>query len=441
MRDITADGAPAGLLLEAPFGRGWICITPWPELQAWHRKRGIGLWQPMSDARLSLRRILRDARVDEHKHMQLPLFPELEPPIERRTPAEALAFFANIPLRARTAAFRFTSRQQSLLALAAAHPLGWELLDPYANGNPALAFGLAELLSSETNLLARRLILERTMEPRRFIARQLGFSGSRLCLAILSRIPPRHCTPRMLREMRIVLEHEGAVALLQQIPVVTPTAVALLLRRRLHGVLTPHFLHDVRREPPLYRGHIVAQVARYAERGVNGPGAALPPLYWLHELDSALARLDKEALPSTFSCPLPITQPGLAITPLTSIEAIEREAQEMQHCLTNYTGRIARFRDHFAYRVDAPERGTVLIERQHERWRVTEARGLRNRKLRPETIALVRAAVANAQRTLMAAPPRPVPHDSNRFHIGLRAFRPALGAHTLPAPPPLRPSV
>jgi hypothetical protein len=434
MRDLTTDGAPDGLLLEAPFGRGWICITPWPELQAWYRKRGIGLWQPMSDARLSLRRILRDARVDEHKHMQLPLFPELEPPIERRTPAEALAFFADIPLRARTAAFRFPSRQQSLLALAAANPFGWQLLDPYANGNPALAFGLAELLSKETNLLARRLIIERSMEPRRYIARDLGFSGSRVCLDILSRIPPRHCTSRMLREMRVLLEDGRAARLLHRIPVVTPTAVALLLRPRLYAVLTAHFLHDVRREPPQHRAHLAAQVARYAERGVNAQGTPLPPLYWLRELDEALARFDKEATPSTFSCPLLITKAGLEMTPLTSLQAIEREAQDMQHCLMNYSLSIARFRDHFAFRLDAPERGTVLIERRYERWRVTEARGLRNRKLRPETIELVRLAVAQAQQTLMA-PPLRRSGDANRFDMGLRAFPPVFRAHRPDAPP------
>jgi hypothetical protein len=49
---LTIYGAPQGLLLDAPFGRGGICIMHSPELQAWYRNCGIGLWQPMSHARL-----------------------------------------------------------------------------------------------------------------------------------------------------------------------------------------------------------------------------------------------------------------------------------------------------------------------------------------------------------------------------------------------------
>ncbi len=398
MPDITADGAPDGLLLRAPFGRGWICITPWPELQSWFRPLSAGLWQPMDDARLPLRRILRDARVDDALLSQLPLFPELAPPIERRTDADTLAFFAAIPLRARTAAFRFPSRQQSLLALAAAHDFAWELLDPYARGNPALAFGLALRLSDVTNTLARRAIIERMFEPRRVIARELGFSGSRVCLAILSRIPPRHLSPRMMREMVTVLVSAPAVDLLQRLPEVTPTAVALLLRPRLHRVLTARFLHDLRRQPTHYRREMVDLVTQYAVRGENEHGSALPRLYSLRELDETLKRWESGAVPREFPCPLPITDPALALTPLTSLVAIEREALDMQHCLNNYATRIARHRDHFAFRLDAPERATVLIERRHERWRVVQARGRDNLTLRPDTVALLRAAVARAQR-------------------------------------------
>jgi hypothetical protein len=397
MPDITTDGAPDGLLLRAPFGRGWICITPWPELQAWYRPLSPGLWQPMDDARLPLRRLLRDARIDDATHSQLPLFPQLEPKIERRTNAEALAFFAAIPLRARTAAFRFPSRQQSLLALAAAHDFAWELLDPHARGNPALAFGLALRLSDVTNTLARRAIIERMFEPRRIIARDLGFSGSRVCLAILSRIPPRHLSPRMMREMVTVLESAPAVDLLQRLPEVTPTAVALLLRPRLHRVLTARFLHELRHHPTPYRREMVELVTRYAERGENEHGSALPRLFSLRELDEALKRWASIDVPREFPCPLPIADPSLALTPLMSLVAIEQEAADMQHCLNIYATRIARHRDHFAYRLDAPERATVLIERRHERWRVVQARGRSNRMLRPDTVALLRAAVARAQ--------------------------------------------
>lgn len=398
MPDISADGAPDGLMLRAPFGRGWICITPWPELQAWYRPLSAGLWEPMDDARLPLRRILRDARVDDALHSQLPLFPELAPPIERRTNAEALAFFAAIPLRARTAAFRFPSRQQSLLALAAAHDFAWELLDPYPRGNPALAFGLALQLSDVTNILARRAIIKRMFEPRRVIARDLGFSGSRVCLAILSRIPPRYLSLRMMREMVTVLDSAPAVDLLQRLPEITPNAIALLLRPRLHRVLSARLLHDLRHQPTQYRREIVELVTRYAERGENGHGSALPRVHSLREMDETLKRLVTGDLPREFPCPLPIAEPALALTPLTSLVAIEREALDMQHCLNNYATRIARHRDHFAYRLDAPERATVLIERRHQRWRVVQARGRDNRKLRTDTIALLRAAVARAQK-------------------------------------------
>jgi hypothetical protein len=85
--------------------------------------------------------------------------------------------------------------------------------------------------------------------------------------------------------------------------------------------------------------------------------------------------------------PLPETPD---IRPITSAEELQREGRKMHHCAGGYVRRAARG-ECFFYRVVAPERATLAIERGPRGWRILDLKAVCNRKPSAATLRTVQA--------------------------------------------------
>lgn len=394
---MPARGSNSSLSIQSARFRGLLELTPWPDLQAWHTPATQSRAIPIADVRISLRLAENAARDALAKTIQLPLFDKPDSTSHARTARAACDFFDAIPSCARRSAYRYPSRHQSLMALATAHPLAWQLLDPHCGGNPTLAFGLAVELSRTVEAGERRRIIEMTAMPRRRIARRLGFSGSRACLEVLAKVPPRHMTTRVLRELRTALETQRKVQLLRSLSTINPTITSLVVREDLIDILTTSFLNDAGTVLLRNRVEFVRYVANYAQNIAPRFVPRDRPLQSIRDLNACVRDWGGADLPSEIPCPLTLDIPEVRVTPLTSVALIHEEAATMQHCLSSFVRRLAVVRDCFAYRVTAPERGTLLIERRRDHWRIAQARGPRNCRLNARTIDLLSAALYIAQ--------------------------------------------
>src|SRR5690606_31920189 len=87
--------------------------------------------------------------------------------------------------------------------------------------------------------------------------------------------------------------------------------------------------------------------------------------------------------------PLPsIRSAKINIEPLTTISALYREGNQMQNCVVNYGTHILEG-THYVYRLNFPERATVLLLRSGDDWYPAQIKTYRNGNPQPETIELI----------------------------------------------------
>lgn len=113
------------------------------------------------------------------------------------------------------------------------------------------------------------------------------------------------------------------------------------------------------------------------------------------QLREAIARLEMQVTNGSttkFDFPAPpmsgVLLDGFVIEPLTSIDAIVLEAEQMQNCLKVYIPQILSGQ-HFAYRMLEPERCSVLLIGKAKNWEPMEIRAYNNENPEDETVRLI----------------------------------------------------
>lgn len=76
------------------------------------------------------------------------------------------------------------------------------------------------------------------------------------------------------------------------------------------------------------------------------------------------------------------------IEPITTLSALYREGNQMQNCVVSYGTQVLQG-THYVYRLNMPERATVLLLRSGDDWFPAQVKTFRNGTPKPETIDLI----------------------------------------------------
>lgn len=227
-----------------------------------------------------------------------------------------------------------------------------------------------------------------SMEPRETLG-ALVFPSSQGCVRILQKIPSQHCWIYQVTMVFDLLQDKSIARYLPHLSAITPEVVYLLQQHELP--IDMHLLELAAREP--YRGiqflpFVVCSIYLSRQRACREP---LWPYKGAIRSWSSLLKIEWE---NAKRCgdqslqfpppPVPINRvpEGLTITPLYAPQLLRAEAMQMNNCSEGYMDSIQRG-EHYLYRVDAPQRATVLLKREHSQWEVDEI-GLPNNDGEPE---------------------------------------------------------
>lgn len=311
--------------------------------------------------------------------------------IEKRRRGAFTAFFMTIPEEAREEALKFQERRWFLLNLFARCPGGLDL----SRANPALAMALACNRAFHHPLVQRPYRSARSLLPRsqREILDWLGFPATEPVRRILRKIFPGALTVRALRGLRPRLSEPGFVKLLAHLPTIHAGHLHILLHPRYQALATTAFLHDLSRHAsdqdwaallarPLWE---VEDLCRLAGRSPAVPRLQdLSRLYDYHQelLMPRLGSLNPWSFQPIFPDP---PFPGIpGIEPISRIQDLFREGEEMGHCVASHLARLHAGLE-AVYRVLEPRRATLSLVRLAGRWLPGQIAGPGNAPI-PDTV-------------------------------------------------------
>lgn len=318
---------------------------------------------------------------------------------------------ALIPREVREAVAPYPERHWHLLSLAArCGPPAVDLM----RSNPALAWALASSWVFRINpvqepLRAARRLLARGRVQRDILA-WLDFPASETSRRTLRKLDTRSIRVNTLLALRAGMQDADALRLLQHLPTLNHGAIRMACDPVLRPWITPHLLKDVVTTgdgpygnlSPDRSEHQYAHAATQLHDCLRMMGfleiehreiGVIRSVHGLAERHDDLVRRlqnrgDRQRAPLALP-PAPFEGTS-DIIPLQSEAALLEEGDAMAHCIGSY-GPLAATGDTAVYRVLAPERATLAIERQGNGWRISELKLARNQDAAPATWQAINA--------------------------------------------------
>lgn len=203
------------------------------------------------------------------------------------------------------------------------------------------------------------------------------FPYSRSFIRTLVRIPLEHVYVQRLESLRELWAIPIKRRLLQHLSSITSENIWLI--SSCPPILDPAIHELAAKQPGFDEFWILDIVSDLSHRRDIAGLNHWPYRNRLHSWPQLLAAYDRflrksNCLQETFPKPPVggVEDETLVLVPLKSRTALRDEANQMLNCVENYIVEISRLKN-YAYRLERPERATVLIGRQHSGWFVEEA--------------------------------------------------------------------
>ncbi len=375
-------------------------LAAWPSPLGWRKGPGDPCWRhvrpsirlPGGNINLAIERFWRRYRADFPYRINA-TDDQIKAEVSRGDRLHFLLWAQRIPCEVRRLIARFPDRQWHLLSMVAR--CGKPALD-LVESNPALSFALAsswvfrKYPVSQPMRSIRSLL--RPRRKQREIQSWLGFPASSAVRRILASVVPKSCTIERLLYLRNSCHDPEALKALGHQGRINASVIRILtdplLREHAHFRLLKEISND-RREDKLPRS---AWLLQDLIRMCDMAGEPLPRISdpeELRDLHDAQAdrfweepgsmRLDD----LNMEFPQPPLKPAPGIEPITSITELQKEGQEMRHCVWSYGQDIAVRKNTFVYRVLQPERATLSLVRHGDRWKIGQLQGQRNSPVSP----------------------------------------------------------
>ena len=304
------------------------------------------------------------------------------------------AFAATIPSEPRRMVSPLPSRHWHVLAMLARCPGADELLA----SNPALAFCLASnwVFHQPRVRWSMRSIRGLMCKKQKHIAEWLGFPGNESTVKILKKMEPAACRVGTLLSLKKLLWRRDKQKQLCHLPGVNTASVRILSSSRISKICSSRLLFEISEDartdflPPSFR--MLLDVCRiYPFIACDWDTLRLRSsthLKWLHprlvivldqDADQKIAKSEAfQKLPSA-----PFAGNNI-IKPLEYCEQLRWEGWIQNNCAANYIKRVRRGVV-CLYRVQNPERATLLLRRHRGRWFIDQLLGAHNRLVKLET--------------------------------------------------------
>ncbi|MEJ5209529.1 hypothetical protein [Denitratimonas sp. CY0512] len=383
---------------EAKRGRITV-VRGWPDLRAWTRTRTTS-WRCSRIAAEAATRcvdraghwqlLMRSKEVIRQHHAISPGMPiPFSLHADCASSRAMLAFTATFPPQVLARAAIFGQRRWHVLCLQARVPGADELLFH----NPALAWMLASNWvfrdgrgSGDAMRNARRWVGKRQPE----ILSWMGFSGSRRLARIVREVEPQAVSVPAMLYLRNASWQSECMEALQHLQRLDASALRIATDPTLLSRVTPRFLQQLDVEPAgdahRTRAWKLRELLEH-ETALTVQNAPLPRrIDTLAQMDECLHRFahGADVHPPSRSRPpaattLPIAPwPGTKhIQPIADTDALMLEGEQMQHCVADYWRRIVSG-DIAVYRVLAPVRATLAVQRRHGEWQPMQIAGFDN---------------------------------------------------------------
>jgi hypothetical protein len=238
-----------------------------------------------------------------------------------------------------------------------------------------------------------RMTLWENLDPRDLL-NYTRFPSSKSFLRALAKIPVENAYLHRIERLRDAWAIPEKRRLLQHLPVITGENIWLL---SCYPPILDPAIHRLAAEFPHFGEYaILEMVGDLANRREMECLTHWPYRNQIHSWSQLLIAYNKfllktNCLPENFpESPISGTSDEeLEIIPLKSRTALRQEAAEMQNCTEHYSDSICQGK-HYAYKLQRPERATLLIKRQFRHWLIEEAMIQDNeREVRGKTMRLL----------------------------------------------------
>ena len=352
--------------LEVTIGRSRYQITRWPGWSIWTVSPSGERRPAPAKAQRALDFVLQEVRVERRPDWRRALY----------------AALAALPLQVHAQLAPMEARYFAGLRFLAAFPTAAWLLE----SNPAL-FALVSAYWDEGWLLGLDDCLAGTLVGKqRALAAILGLPLAEWQVRVLRKLAwyplSAHEWSRFARQLR----NTALASHLQHAPFIAPSAVMFLASEaavlRWSPKLAADWLAELLRTHHDY-AHLTASNVHNAILVADRLGIE-PPACHFRQLEDVLLGPKSRLL--DVQMPYAPALPGLGAEPLLTLRALKQEGEEMHHCLGQPQDLINGLRgSHAYYRITAPERLTLSLVREHERWTVDQLRGPNNAEVEDKT--------------------------------------------------------
>ena len=264
---------------------------------------------------------------------------------------------------------------------------------------PALITILTQTKAEDSELWDDFDRLRAMQDGWRAVLKRAGWPVSHSSLKLLSKIAINHCSPQSLAALRAHMGDRGKLRLLRhcsrisRLTLETLELPAEMLSVRLlefdENDLMPlevESLVELCRELIRFRQEL-GQLPLWAYRHGRFSARTLHNAVQLKRmLVCCKKREGKACFPAP---PLPsIKGSKFCIDPITTLSALYREGNQQQNCIVSYGTQVLQG-THYVYRLNMPERATVLLLRSGDDWYPAQVKTFRNGNPKPETIELI----------------------------------------------------
>ena len=233
------------------------------------------------------------------------------------------------------------------------------------------------------------------LKPRTAILEWLGFPPAPWVARVLAKIAPRALTTRNLRYVRTALRDGSVSKAFLHLPRLDLGTLRILTDPELRDLASFTLLTEI--DGSMLRSASAAYLLRDAARmhAALHDGRRLPVQRSLRGLERVhnelVARQNHEGNQAMLALDLPPAPiaGNEAIVPLVTPGDILDEGRTMHHCVFSYVPAVAQGST-YIYRVLEPERATLSVVKQADRWQLGQLSGPGNAPVGPDT----RAAVA-----------------------------------------------
>jgi hypothetical protein len=373
-----------------------IVIGGFPPL-AWKKTEERPVWTPCrphiqipkKDFKYTLNRYaLFSKQIKTDSHSSEVPYEEVKRKLSRLA---CLRWYDTIPYNIRPLIAKYPNRQWHILSfMLRCGDAAFDLVQ----SNPALAYALSSNWVFRNPPVKQPLRSARSLlkpgKKQRDILQWLGFPGTQWMRKIFRKIHVKSLTIPMLLSLQQVIINRDIAKVLSHLPLINSYVVHVLEEPRFRAMVTYNFLVELANPKRRYDIYGLMYMINDICEANDMLGRQRPiRLDSMDQFNNYHEEIiydlnDKKDYNYDISFPLPPIDGTEDIIPITTPKELAEESKLQRHCGMSYVSRIVRGSS-YLYKVLAPERATLSLEKSDGKWRVGQLLKENNKPVSKDT--------------------------------------------------------